>query len=59
MAWVFVRMLRCRVRVFTDRAVIGPWEFVNSAFESVRKRFGPKRGDGARRLRGMSEQRKT
>jgi REP element-mobilizing transposase RayT len=48
----FGRMLRCRVRYFTDGAVIGSRDFVNAAFESARERFGPKRRDGARKLRG-------
>ncbi len=46
------KMLRCRVRYFTDGAVIGSKEFVNEAFASARERFGPKRKDGARRLKG-------
>jgi putative transposase len=46
------RMLRCRVRYFTDGAVIGSKEFVNEAFASARERFGPKRKDGARAMRG-------
>jgi hypothetical protein len=45
-------MLRHRVRYFTDGAVIGSREFVNAAFASARERFGPKRKDGARALRG-------
>ena len=48
----FGRMMRCRVRYFTDGAVIGSREFVNAAFEAARERFGPKRKDGARKLRG-------
>jgi putative transposase len=48
----FGRMLRCRVRYFTDGAVIGSREFVNGVFESARERFGPKRRDGARKPRG-------
>lgn len=48
----FGRMLRCRVRYFTDGAVIGSRDFVNTAFEAARERFGPKRKDGARKLRG-------
>jgi putative transposase len=48
----FGRMLRCRVRYFTDGAVIGSRDFVNAAFDSARERFGAKRKDGARRLRG-------
>ena len=46
------KMLRCRIRYFTDGAVIGSKEFVNEAFASARERFGPKRKDGARKLRG-------
>ena len=45
-------MLRCRVRYFTDGAVIGSRAFVNEAFANARARFGEKRKDGARRLRG-------
>ena len=48
------KMLRCRIRYFTDGAVIGSKEFVNEAFASARDRFGPKRKDGARRLKGGS-----
>ena len=48
------KMLHCRVRYFTDGAVIGSREFVNEAFASARKRFGEKRKDGARRLRGSA-----
>ncbi len=46
------KMLRCRVRYFTDGAVIGSKEFVNEAFTSARSRFGKKRKDGARSMRG-------
>ncbi len=46
------KMLRCRVRYFTDGAVIGSKEFVNEAFANARDRFGPKRKDGARAMRG-------
>jgi putative transposase len=46
------KMLRCRVRYFTDGAVIGSRGFVNEAFENARERFGPKRKDGARKMRG-------
>ena len=48
----FGRMLRCRVRYFTAGAVIGSREFVNEVFESSRGRFGSKRKDGARKLKG-------
>ena len=46
------KMLRCWVRYFTDGAVIGSKEFVNQAFASARGRFGPKRKDGARVMKG-------
>jgi REP element-mobilizing transposase RayT len=46
------KMLRCRVRYFTDGAVIGSKEFVHEAFANARERFGPKRKDGARAMRG-------
>jgi len=45
-------MLRHRVRYFSDGAVIGSRAFVNEAFVAARERFGPKRKEGARRLRG-------
>jgi putative transposase len=47
-------MLLHRVRYFSDGAVIGSREFVNAAFASARERFGAKRKDGARALRGGS-----
>ncbi len=46
------KMLRCRVRYFTDGAVIGSRNFVNEAFENARERFGAKRKDGARAMKG-------
>ncbi len=46
------KMLRCRVRYFTDGALIGSKEFVNEAFAGARDRFTEKRKDGARKLRG-------
>ena len=45
-------MPRCRVRYFTDGAVIGSKAFVNEAFAGARERFTVKRKDGARRMRG-------
>lgn len=45
-------MLLCRVRYFSDGAVIGSRMFVNEAFESARERFSAKRMDGARRMKG-------
>jgi hypothetical protein len=46
------RMLRCRVRYFTDGAVIGSRVFVNEAFANARDRFRKNRRDGARKMRG-------
>jgi REP element-mobilizing transposase RayT len=46
------RMLRCRVRYFTDGAVIGSRGFVDEIFTKCRDRFGNQRKDGARKLRG-------
>ncbi|MCX6878447.1 MAG: transposase [Verrucomicrobia bacterium] len=46
------KMLRCRVRYFTDGAVIGSRQFVDEVFKQCRSRFGPKRSSGARKLRG-------
>jgi REP element-mobilizing transposase RayT len=47
-------MLRCRVRYFTDGAVIGSKAFVNEAFANARERFSPRRKEGARKLRGSA-----
>ena len=46
------KMLRCRVRYFTDGAVIGSRVFVDEVFRLCRDRFGGTRKDGARKLRG-------
>ncbi|MES2658041.1 MAG: transposase [Verrucomicrobiota bacterium] len=48
----FGKMLRCRVRYFTDGAVIGSRNFVDEAFVKSRGRFGINRKSGARRLKG-------
>jgi putative transposase len=45
--------LRVRVRYFADGAVLGTRNFVDEVFTSLRERFGPKRQDGARRLKGL------
>ena len=45
-------MLRCRVRYFTDGAVIGSKTFVNETFAAARDRFTERRKDGARRMKG-------
>jgi putative transposase len=48
-------MLRCRVRYFTDGAVIGSKAFVNEAFTAARERFTERRKDGARRMKGSGK----
>ena len=48
------RMLRCRVRYFSDGAVIGSRAFVDDVFGRCRERFGEKRKSGARKLRGSA-----
>jgi hypothetical protein len=48
-------MLRCRVRYFTDGAVIGSRVFVNEAFAAARERFTERRKDGARRMKGSGK----
>ena len=50
----FGRMLRCRVKYFTAGAVIGSRAFVDEAFENARWRFGERRKDGARPMRGVA-----
>jgi hypothetical protein len=49
------KMLRTRVRYFTDGAVIGSKSFVNEAFDAARERFSEKRKDGARKMRGIGK----
>lgn len=44
--------LRCRVRYFTDGAVLGTSEFVQCFFEAHRRSFGKKRRDGPREMLG-------
>lgn len=46
--------LRCKVRYFSDGAVLGGKNFVEGIFQACRGRFGPKRKDGARPLRGLA-----
>ena len=45
--------LRCRVRFFTDGAVLGRRGFVERVFGETRERFGPARTRGARLVRGL------
>ena len=51
-----VKMLRHRVRYFTDGAVIGSRGFMNEAFTAARERFSKKRKDGARKVRGIGKE---
>ena len=46
------KVVRCRVRYFTDGAVIGSRKFVNDAFKLNREHYSEKRKDGARKPRG-------
>jgi putative transposase len=46
------KMLRCRVRYFSDGAVLGSRAFVDGVFRACRERFGEKRTSGARKMRG-------
>ena len=50
--------LRCRVRYFTDGAVVGSRGFVNEVFEANRSRFGPQRKTGARLMGGLAKDEK-
>jgi putative transposase len=43
--------LRLRVRYFTDGAVLGSRNYVNGIYLAFRERFGPRRKNGARRMR--------
>ena len=47
-------LLRCRVRYFTDGAVLGSRAFVEDVFQRHRQRFSPKRKTGARPMLGGS-----
>jgi REP element-mobilizing transposase RayT len=47
-------MLRCRIRYFSDGAVMGSKAFVNEAFSASRERFSARRKDGARRMKGSA-----
>jgi len=49
------KLLRWRVRYFTDGAVIGSRAFVDDFFGKCRSRFGPARKSGARKLRGNAQ----
>ena len=46
------KMLRYRVRYFSDGAVLGSREFVDGVYRACRERFGATRKSGARKMRG-------
>lgn len=46
--------VRAKVRYYSDGAVLGTRAFVDGIFKSFRSRYGPKRKDGARRMRGVA-----
>jgi hypothetical protein len=48
------KMLRWKIRYFSDSGVVGSRAFVNGLFEQCRDRFGPKRKSGARKMRGRA-----
>ena len=47
------QVLRLRVRHFTDGVILGSKDFVNELFVRHRDRFGTRRQDGARPIRGV------
>jgi putative transposase len=47
--------LRCRIRYFTDGAVLGSKDFINSWFRQCRPRLHPKASAHAKPLRGLQE----
>ena len=49
-------VLRKRVRYFSDGAVLGSREFVDTIFTKQRKRLGKKRKTGAREMRDANWQ---
>ena len=46
-------MMRCRVRYFSDGMTFGSKDFVEKVFQGARERFGEKRKNGSRSLRGV------
>ena len=44
--------LRCRVRYFTNGAVLGGQKFVDEFFEGKKSQFGGRRKDGGCKMRG-------
>lgn len=51
--------LRCRVRYFSQGAIIGSEEFVESVFDKNRGKFGPERKTASRKVRFCKELRGT
>lgn len=49
-----VKVLHQRIRYFTDGAIIGGKDFVNETFRAAKERFGKKRRNGARRMKGTA-----
>jgi len=47
-----VELLEHKVRYFVDGGVIGSRSFIEGVFEEARDRFGPRRKNGARPMRG-------
>jgi len=47
------QVLRLRVRYFSDGVVLGSRNYVNEVFREFRDRFGARRRDGARPMRGL------
>ena len=45
-------LLRCRVRYFSDGAILGSADFVQNHFERLRHQLGPNRKSGPRRMKG-------
>jgi REP element-mobilizing transposase RayT len=48
------KMLQWKIRYFTDGAVLGSRKFVDEFFARCPERFGPKRKNGARKMRGKA-----
>ncbi len=48
------QVLRLRVRYFSDGVVLGSRNYVNEVFREYRDRFGARRRDGARPMRGLA-----
>ena len=54
----FGETIRCRVRYFSDGMTVGRRDFVDQVFKLARNRFGEKRKDGARPMRGVGWKKK-